>query len=317
MPILDRIRSFFSEIANGPYDKKERAAESNLPNGGHTGYHPLPPKKQRQKAQDPQATPPENGYTSYNEAAGYAPQDQTWGQGFQPGQSASQPPQQPWGQGWGAQEAPQQPWQQSNWQPDNGYTSYPEGVQPTGYQQSPYAPPQPTDYQQPQNTPQPTGFQQPQNNPAPDANQPMGEMHYMPGTYVHENKAYSHVERLAQPLSASSCFRLIDFMRNGESIIVNTELITDERENTHALDLLFGAAFTMNYTFTKISSKRIYLISPATVEVLPYNSIRMSSDEDIARRWPGAVPQHSSQTPQGFDFDRLERNMNGMQRKYS
>ena len=114
---------------------------------------------------------------------------------------------------------------------------------------------------------QPAGFAQQQNAaPAQNAQSNMGQMHYMPGQFVHEDgKSYSHVERLAQPLSASSCFRLIEFMRNGESIIVNTELIQDERENAHCLDLLYGAAFTMGYTFTKISRLRIYLISPANI----------------------------------------------------
>ena len=51
MPIGDYVRSLFSRIANGPYDKdkKDKPTTPNLANGGHTGYHPLPPKKARQK----------------------------------------------------------------------------------------------------------------------------------------------------------------------------------------------------------------------------------------------------------------------------
>ena len=49
---------------------------------------------------------------------------------------------------------------------------------------------------------------------------------YMPNVFVGDNGVgYRHVERLTQPVSASTCYRLIEFMRNGESVIVNTELI--------------------------------------------------------------------------------------------
>ena len=333
MSIADRIRSLLSAISSGPYDKKEKPLESNLANGGHTGYHPIAPKKQRMK---PQEMPEDDYAEGYN---GYAPDPQVetppqmtqqpmgpqqaaWGQnwaGRDPSQAAQTPV---WGQGWGAQDAPAQgPWGQG-WQQDAGAASqavsgvYPpqQGTsqnaswQDAGMSQAmqasyAQAPVQGTSWQQ--------GVQ----------GQPMGELHYMPNHFVHEDgRAYLHVERLAQPLSASSCFRLIDFMRNGESIVVNTEKIQDERENTHALDILFGAAFTMGYTFTKISSLRIYLISPSNIMVLPYGSIKQITDEEIARRWPGAAPQQAarSQGPQGFDFDRLDRDMSGYtQRKYS
>lgn len=124
---------------------------------------------------------------------------------------------------------------------------------------------------------------QPQPQPLPD------NVSYMPNVFVgNDGAAYRHVERLTQPMSAATCYRLIEFMRNGETVIVNTELIQDERENQRCLDLLYGAAYTMKCTFTRISAKSIYLIAPATVSVISYESIRQMNEQDAAVRWPGA-----------------------------
>ena len=125
----------------------------------------------------------------------------------------------------------------------------------------------------------------------PNATQPLrreGNVTYMPNLYVgSDGAAYRHVERLTQPMSASTCYRLIEFMRNGETVIVNTELIQDERENQRCLDLLYGAAYTMNCSFTRISAKSIYLIAPSSVSVISYESIRQMNEQDQAVRWPG------------------------------
>ena len=125
----------------------------------------------------------------------------------------------------------------------------------------------------------------------PNATQPLrreGNVTYMPNLYVgNDGAAYRHVERLTQPMSASTCYRLIEFMRNGETVIVNTELIQDERENQRCLDLLYGAAYTMNCSFTRISAKSIYLIAPSSVSVISYESIRQMNEQDQAVRWPG------------------------------
>ena len=126
-------------------------------------------------------------------------------------------------------------------------------------------------------------FTQPPQPQVPD------NVSYMPNVFVgSDGAAYRHVERLTQPMSAATCYRLIEFMRNGETVIVNTELIQDERENQRCLDLLYGAAYTMKCTFTRISAKSIYLIAPATVSVISYESIRQMNEQDAAVRWPGA-----------------------------
>ena len=154
--------------------------------------------------------------------------------------------------------------------------------------QQPQAPVQPQPQMMQPQQPMDFAAQIPQN---PNATQPLrreGNVTYMPNLYVgNDGAAYRHVERLTQPMSASTCYRLIEFMRNGETVIVNTELIQDERENQRCLDLLYGAAYTMNCSFTRISAKSIYLIAPSTVSVISYESIRQMNEQDQAVRWPG------------------------------
>lgn len=116
---------------------------------------------------------------------------------------------------------------------------------------------------------------------------PLDNISYMPGNFVGEDgKAYSHCERIALINNVSMCYRIVEFMRNGESVIVSTEQITDEDENQRCLDLLYGAAFAMNCSFTKVSGKSIYLIAPAAVMVIPYLAVRQFSDQDMNARWP-------------------------------
>lgn len=83
------------------------------------------------------------------------------------------------------------------------------------------------------------------------------------------NRAYVHVERITQLVSFQACYRIIEFMKNGESVIVNTESIANEAEVIRCIDMLSGAAYTLGCSITKITNiKRAYLISPPTVQVL-------------------------------------------------
>ena len=279
MSILDQVGSFLRRIS-GNQDPERRNSESNLANGGHTGYHPVAPRHQRRvpELEQAQAYPPVN----MNQTGAFQPsmgtgvfQQPTYQTGYQPQFQAGAMPVQ----------GTYQP------QPMTGYV--PQG---TGYQST--FQPQETSWQYGQAA-------APEVNPAQN-----GNISYMPGSFVGDDgQGYRMVQRLAQPLSAASCYRLIEFMRNGESIIVNTEMIRDEYENTRCLDLLYGAAFTMGCTFTRISSRSIYLISPASVMVMPYESIREMSDADQQQRWPGSVSRSGVQAEsprRGFSFRSFE-----------
>ena len=315
------FNDLFAQIAErfrqGPFAGGDEEGQPNLPSGGTTGYHPVTERKrhslfgrraQQAGAAEPAGIPgqpmsypgaqpqmgypqptgypgaqPQMGYTGMNpQPMGYPGAQQTGYTGMNP---------QPMGY-----PAPQQ----TGFQP--AQTARP-GQMGSGYQGA-FQPAQEEQYQQSfvhqEEAPYQSKWQR--QEPAEDRNRRFGReeapapqpfvpnnVSYMPNMFVGDNgMGYRHVERLTQPMSASTCYRLIEFMRNGESVIVNTELIRDDRENQRCLDLLYGAAYTMKCTFTRISSKSIYLIAPATVSVIPYESIRQMNDQDAALRWPGA-----------------------------
>ena len=125
------------------------------------------------------------------------------------------------------------------------------------------------------------------------AQQPVANVSYLnPNHFVDNGTAYAMVMRLAQPLNTARCYRLIEFMRNGETVLVNTELIQDEAEVSRCLDLLYGAAYAMNCVFTRVSLRSLYLITPRSVEVLPYASMEGMAQRDNAARWPGSDPSN-------------------------
>ena len=358
MAFRDLMDSVLQRLHQGPFGAKEDDYESNLPNGGRTGYIP-PVSDGRRRTQQ---TGAHQRFTGEQTAWQQPAPENGWQQGAQPWtQQQAWNGQQPWGQQPWTQQQPgvnQQTGYQNRWQPaqQTPYESkFQRGPQQTGWQA-----PQATGWQTPQATgwqaawqqPQQTAFQPqaqgqreaqpeqpapPQMSQAPQQtgfaqnqqtgfgrqggfaqNQQTGfgmnaqqtgfgqraavpdNITYMPGSYVGDDgMAYRHVERLAQPLSAATAYRLIEFMRNEETVIVNTELIRDERENQRCLDLLFGAAFTMNCTFTRISAKSIYLIAPRSVTVMPYESLRQMNEKDAAMRWPGAQsPRTATPEPQ-------------------
>lgn len=132
----------------------------------------------------------------------------------------------------------------------------------------------------------PGGMQPPYQPTQHQPQAPMDNISYMPGNFVGDDgRAYSHCERVAIVNNMSMCYKVMECMRNGESVVFVTEQIADEDELQRCLDLLYGASFAMNYTFTKVSNKSIYLLAPATVLVIPYQAVRQMSSQDSMARW--------------------------------
>ena len=292
---MDWVKEKGAEIFS-PKDKPY----SDLGNGGASGYYPgvaaRQERTQKMAALKEEAAQHTMSQGAYPEAqAGYtgsvngAAMQQGYTQQFQT------PPVQ---QGY-TQQFQTPPAQQ-------GYTQqFASAPASTGYTQQFQTPPVQQGYtQQFQTPPAQQGYtQQFQNNyqqgwgqqegwqqPAPQQQVP-DNISFMPGHYVDGNRAYVHVERITQLVSFQACYRIIEFMKNGESVIVNTESIANEAEVIRCIDMLSGAAYTLGCSITKITNiKRAYLISPPTVQVLADVFIRRMSDrrnEEGARRRTG------------------------------
>lgn len=316
MTLKDWTQSLWDKVKAGSLGREDDM-QFNLSKGGFSGYHPNTAKNRMGMTQKQQPAPQEapsmpmgmeqqpdlgqqpTGFTGmvqpqqgmdyqqtgyqqaayqaqqtgyqqpapYQQATGYQPQvNQGYDMGYQPQQMGQT----------GGYQQPQQNWPEAQ----------PAGDYGMGQMNQPY---------QPQGMNSPYGYQQPMEQPAyqePQAYQPQeapaqNNISYMPGNFVGDDgRAYSHVERIAMVSNVATCYRIIEFMRNNESVIINTESITDEAENQRCLDVLYGAAFAMQCSFTRIAAKSIYLVAPGTVMVVPYDAIRRMSDQDVNTRWP-------------------------------
>ena len=305
MTIVDWALSKIENLrAKNIFGLHDDGVESNMANGGFSGYHPNTTRnrvaRDTQRQQQVNEAPQAEGGAGWDPYTGAVPPQ---GTGYQ------QPYQQEtgWQQPYQQETAYQQPYQQeTGWQqPYQQETAYQQPYQQeTGWQQ-PYQ--QETAYQQPyQQTYQMNnawqgqqsfgmggGYGQgtaayQQNMEPQQSQQPeQSNISYMPGNFVGEDgTAFAHLERIAMLSNVGSCYRIIEFMRNGESVIVNTEQVTDQAECQRCLDLLYGACFAMKCSFTRIASRSIYLLAPATVMVKPYDTIRRMSDQDVNARWP-------------------------------
>lgn len=313
MTIKDRMQSLWDKVKAGAPGEMN-TAKFNRPGGGTSGY-------------DPRADQRRMAMTAKQQPAPQESPSMTLGM-----EQQIDPPQQGMNYTGGVQPVQGMDFQQTGYQP-NPFQTQDTAYQPAGYAQQAMAYQQQANYQpqqmgqapyqqpamdygmaqqmsqsyQPQGMNNPYGYQQPMEQPAyqeaPQAYQPQeprtqNNISYMPGNFVGDDgRAYSHVERIAMVSSVAACYRIIEFMRNHESVIINTEQITDEAENQRCLDLLYGAAFAMQCSFTRIAAKSIYLVAPGNVMVVPYDAIRRMSDQDISYRWPEAERDNRRERP--------------------
>ena len=277
--------------------------QPNLSNGGFGGYHPgkrdpfgtqsLQIGQEDGRQAYTQQNVPHTGWTQTGFQTGYESIPQPdWADPQRMQQNAA------WQQPAQAATGWQQPAQGATaWQqPAQGATGWQQPAQgATAWQQPAQAA---AAWQQPAQTG--TNWQQPAQTAAwgapPETVRQEGNISYMPGQFVTENgQAYKHVERVAQLVSVAACFRIMEFMRNGETVVVNTEAITNDADVQRCLDMLAGAAFTLGCSLTKITSiKRAYLIAPQSVLVLQDAGIAHMSDyRTLASEEQPAVQQRA------------------------
>ncbi|MDY4140787.1 MAG: cell division protein SepF [Eubacteriales bacterium] len=280
MSFVDSMQALLDKVRQRTGGEEEQHT-SNMANGGFSGYRPATAKHRVTRETGRQTVPEQaTGYDMGAQQGAFTGTAQTTWQQPQQG-TGYQQPQQPTGyqQGTGYQPSMDGYQQNPPYQQGTGYQAGWQG----GWQQ----PPQQGGWQDQSAWGQDASWGSSQNNWQNGQATP-NNISYFPGAFVgKDGRAYSHVERVAQVTQVPSCYRIIEFMRNGESVIVNTEMINDPAETDRCLDMLYGAACALGCTLTRISSqKEIYLLSPETVMVVPYDGIRRMSDQEINARWP-------------------------------
>ena len=116
------------------------------------------------------------------------------------------------------------------------------------------------------------------------------------------NRSYRHCMWVVDVHNVPSCYQLMGFMRNGESVLVNMESLADARERDRTLDLLYGAAYALNCTFTRVCERSLYLFTPADVLVQPCDRLVRVSDMEQESRWPDPASVQPGPRPAARDF---------------
>ena len=91
---------------------------------------------------------------------------------------------------------------------------------------------------------------------------------YMPGVEPRPGREV-HVEHIVTLTGLKSCYEAIEFMKDGETLIVVLDAIANENESMRCQDMLAGAAFTLGCSVRLLPGARIVIIAPEGVKILP------------------------------------------------
>ena len=92
---------------------------------------------------------------------------------------------------------------------------------------------------------------------------------YMPGVEPGAGRGQVHVEHIITLTGLKSCYEAIEFMKDGETLIVMLDAIANESESMRCQDMLAGAAFTLGCSVRLLQGSRIVVIAPEGVKILP------------------------------------------------
>ena len=269
MSLLDKAQTFLRRF-RGNDEPSEESMYSRRHDGSLSGYHPNVGRMAPSNEAGASAEAPYDPYA----------QPPSWAQEPMVGQSpVAQPADMAgYGQPTGYQPLWNQP-EQPAWQPQAEFQSayQPQFQMPPANQPgSPF-----TGYQSGFQPPQPMQPVQPAQPPVPD------NISYMPGAIVgKDGREYVHTVRVAQVIGVPDCYVLMQSMRNNETVVVNMDMVPDPAEVDRCLDLLFGASYALQCQFNRVSSRNLYLLTPATVQVETADNLRRRSEYEAENRWP-------------------------------
>ena len=115
---------------------------------------------------------------------------------------------------------------------------------------------------------------------------------YMPGVEPGAGRGQVHVEHIVTLTGLKSCYEAIEYMKDGETLIVMLDAIANESESMRCQDMLAGAAFTLGCSVRLLQGARIVVIAPEGVKILPeqaaLNMAPMAPAAPIAQAAPRA-----------------------------
>ncbi len=208
-------------------------------------------------------------------------------------------------QGYGPQDGYYDPSQAAYGQENSAYASSYEGA----YQrQQPYQQPAPQQQQQPyqgypqEGYPNQEGYQspyagsfarqtQPQQRPARPVAPNVEKVVPFPGVMSDAaGNTYAHELQILQLRDRDECRAIIEYLKNNCTVALNMDNIASDTEKQRCVDMLSGAAYTLNCNISRISTRGVYLITPESVRVQQDEATRRLNG---AARQPGQRPSRA------------------------
>ena len=297
---MDSFKNALSRLSE-PVISDRNAASPNLANGGHTGFVPVQGCTRRKSRVSQLINrilgeeSEEEGQNAYAGAAQQQPPQfqQQYDPGFvQQFPQAQQPPEQArqfQRTGMGSVAGTQG--QTANLQPAQDFQPYaapPQPQQPAPSVSGRFGSRQ--QLSQPMN--QNTGAGQAEQ---PSFNAPQAQPNVIPMQQSEsrvfqgeDGLYYRHIEDLTTITRLADCYYLMEQMLKTHTIVVCMDMIQDERERQRCADLLFGAAYSMNCSLSRISITNTYMIAPRAVLVHASRNMNLLNQKYTSVLWPGS-----------------------------
>lgn len=86
--------------------------------------------------------------------------------------------------------------------------------------------------------------------------------------------AYAHEAQIVQLRDRDECRAIIEHLKNNCTVALNMDNIASDTEKQRCVDMLSGAAYTLSCNICRISTRGVYLITPAAVRVTQDDATR-------------------------------------------
>ncbi|NLB91541.1 MAG: cell division protein SepF [Clostridiales bacterium] len=105
--------------------------------------------------------------------------------------------------------------------------------------------------------------------------------------------------QIIQLKSRETCKVIIEALRNNAAVLINMESIASDLEKQRCVDMLGGAAYTLNCQISKVSVKGVYMISPVNITIeMDEATMRLNGmTRSTAPTGTGQAAHYASQRP--------------------
>lgn len=123
--------------------------------------------------------------------------------------------------------------------------------------------------------------------------------------------------QIVQLKDRETCKAVIEALRSNASVLINMETIASDMEKQRCVDMLGGAAYTLNCQISKVSIKGVYFISSQAMQVEMDEATRRLNGLARANQGRSENPLYKSQRPPAYRDGYEEYNANYQQSEYA